>query len=71
MAQNTETGIYSAVAHVVGKPCGAAAEDRDYAIATQAALVALVDLVDAAANSRATSVSAAERNEFAALRDAA
>ena len=71
LAQNTETGIYSAVAHVVGKPCGAAAEDRDYAIATQAALVALVDLVDAAANSRATSVSAAERNEFAALRDAA
>lgn len=71
LAQNTETGIYTAVAHVVGKPFGAAAEDLDHAVATQTAVAALVDGVDnGTGNLRAETVSAAERNAFAALRDA-
>lgn len=72
LAQNTETGIYTAVAHVVGKPFGAASEDVSHTVAIQAALVALVDGVDnGAGNLRAETVAASERNAFAALRDAA
>lgn len=70
LAQNTETGIYTAVAHVVGKPFGAAAEDLSHTVAIQAALAELVTVVDAGQNARAATVSAAERNAFAALRDA-
>lgn len=71
LAQNTETGIYTAVAHVVGKPFGAAAEDLSHTVAIQVALAELVTVVDAGGNQRAQTVSAAERNAFAALRDAA
>ena len=72
LAQNTETGVYSAVAHVVDKPFGAAAEDPDHAVAIQAAVAALVDGVDnGAGNIRAETVVVAERDAFAALRDAA
>jgi hypothetical protein len=72
VAQNTETGIFAAVAHVVGKPYGAGAEGTDHVVALRTALDTLVNGIDNATpqDLRAITVSAAERDEFAALRDA-